>query len=154
MSMAEIRRQEAQAREHDRLLKLVETMQAELNAWRYAWDGRQGADFANPTYADPEHDHERPGWWDGRDRCASCLRFEIVKDRRAETDAANAELIAGAPKMEDEIARLREQVRVLREAAQWVIDARNGAGNDALVRLIIGAERCSDAMDAAKEAKP
>ena len=49
-----------------------------------------------------------------------------------------------------EIERLREQVRVLTDAAQRVIDARDTAGHDAQVALIVAAERCRDAIDAAK----
>lgn len=70
----------------------VAVLQAECEAWRAAWDGRDDmyGDRDRP-YRDPRHGHQVPAIWDdGAIPCESCQRFLMVGKARAATDALAA----------------------------------------------------------------
>lgn len=62
----------------------IRTRDAEIVAWRSAWDGREEAEHAIHAYADPGHQHDVEGQWDDEDGpCESCQRFIAVRTARA-----------------------------------------------------------------------
>jgi hypothetical protein len=66
----------------------VAVLEAECLAWRAAWDGREQAepDYVYRNYEDPDHAHDREGYWDDEDGpCESCQRFIAVRNARAAT---------------------------------------------------------------------
>lgn len=73
--------------EIDALRADYNTVAAECEAWRKAWDERDDRDAG---YADPYHSHNTPGQWDEGRPCLSCLRFMAVQAARAATDASGA----------------------------------------------------------------
>ena len=73
--------------EIDALRADYNTVAAECEAWRKAWDERDDRDAG---YADPYHSHNTPGQWDEGRPCPSCRRFMAVQAARAATDANGA----------------------------------------------------------------